>query len=123
MGWEDGVMSDAAPDPSAPEPAQPGIGDLTAGALVFGSSAAVLVVEIVALRLLAPYLGLTLETSTTVIGLALAAIAAGSWAGGRAADRIVFMEDGCILEDAATEEFFGGRANERAQKFLSQILH
>ncbi|MCO7240019.1 fused MFS/spermidine synthase [Aeromicrobium sp. CnD17-E] len=81
-------MSDAVPDPSAPEPAQPGIGDLTAGALVFGSSAAVLVVEIVALRLLAPYLGLTLETSTTVIGLALAAIAAGSWAGGRAADRI-----------------------------------
>ncbi len=70
VGWEDGVMSDAVPDPSAPEPAQPGIGDLTAGALVFGSSAAVLVVEIVALRLLAPYLGLTLETSTTVIGLA-----------------------------------------------------
>ncbi|WP_245889186.1 fused MFS/spermidine synthase [Knoellia remsis] len=55
-------------------------------ALVFGSSAAVLVVEIVALRLLAPYLGLTLETSTLVIGIALAAIALGSWAGGRAAD-------------------------------------
>ena len=44
-----------------------------AGALVFGASAAVLVVEIVALRLLAPYLGLTLETSTLVIGTALAA--------------------------------------------------
>lgn len=58
----------------------------TAVALVLGSSAAVLVVEIVALRLLAPYLGLTLETSTLVIGLALAAIALGSWAGGRAAD-------------------------------------
>lgn len=55
-------------------------------ALVFGSSAAVLVVEIVALRLLAPYLGLTLETSTLVIGIALAAIALGSWGGGRAAD-------------------------------------
>lgn len=41
----------------------------------------------------------------------------------RAADRIIFMEDGEILENAATEEFFGGRANERAQKFLSQILH
>lgn len=41
----------------------------------------------------------------------------------RAADRIVFMEDGRILEDAATEEFFGGNANQRAQKFLSQILH
>jgi hypothetical protein len=46
----------------------------------------VLVVEIVALRLLAPYLGLTLETSTLVIGLALAAIALGSWIGGRWAD-------------------------------------
>ncbi len=57
-----------------------------AGALVFGSSAAVLVVEIVSLRLLAPYLGLTLETSTLVIGLALAAIAAGAWLGGRWAD-------------------------------------
>ena len=43
-------------------------------------------VELVALRLLAPYYGLTLETSTFVIGMALAAIAAGSWAGGRAAD-------------------------------------
>lgn len=80
-------MSDAEPVPAPSERAAPAIGGVTAGVLVFGSSAAVLVVEIVALRLLAPYLGLTLETSTTVIGLALAAIAAGSWAGGRAADR------------------------------------
>ncbi|KQP64331.1 fused MFS/spermidine synthase [Nocardioides sp. Leaf285] len=63
-----------------------GLGPRAAGALVFGSSAAVLVVELVALRLLAPYLGLTLETNTVVIGIALAAIALGSWAGGRAAD-------------------------------------
>ena len=56
---------------------------MAAAALVFGSSAAVLVVELAALRLLAPYLGLTLETSTMVIGIALAAIAVGSWAGGR----------------------------------------
>ena len=62
------------------------IGRREAVALVAGSSAAVLVVEIVALRLLAPYLGLTLETSTLVIGLALAAIAGGSWVGGRWAD-------------------------------------
>ena len=59
---------------------------MAAGALVFGASAAVLVVELTALRLLAPYLGLTLETSTLVIGTALAAIALGAWAGGRAAD-------------------------------------
>ncbi len=64
------------------------IGPLAAAALVFGSSGAVLVVELVALRLLAPYLGLTLETSTFVIGTALTAIALGSWTGGQAADRI-----------------------------------
>jgi spermidine synthase len=64
------------------------LGRYAAAALVFGASASVLVVELVALRLLAPYLGLTLETSTIVIGLALAAIALGSWAGGRLADRI-----------------------------------
>nr|WP_244291331.1 fused MFS/spermidine synthase [Streptomyces subrutilus] len=65
-----------------------GLGPRTAAVLVFGSSAAVLVVEIVALRLLAPYLGLTLETSTMVIGIALTAIAFGSWLGGRIADQV-----------------------------------
>jgi spermidine synthase len=73
-------------EPSEPPPAPP-IGPWVAGALVFGSSGAVLVVELASLRLLAPYLGLTLETNTLVIGLALAAIAAGAWLGGRAADR------------------------------------
>jgi spermidine synthase len=67
-------------------PASPELGQYAAAALVFGASAGVLVIEIVALRLLAPYLGLTLETSTLVIGVALAAIAVGSWAGGRVAD-------------------------------------
>lgn len=65
-----------------------GLGEFAAAALVFFASAAVLVVELVALRLLAPYLGLTLETNTLVIGIALAAIALGSWGGGRAADRV-----------------------------------
>lgn len=71
--------------PDAHPPTSP-IGPAAAATLVFGASAAVLVVEIVSLRLLAPYLGLTLETSTLVIGLALTAIAAGSWVGGRWAD-------------------------------------
>jgi spermidine synthase len=77
-----------ANDVAAPAPAAgTGIGPVLAGTLVFGTSAAVLVLEILALRLLAPYLGLTLETSTAVIGIALSAIACGAWAGGRAADR------------------------------------
>jgi len=58
-----------------------------ASALVFCTSAAVLVLEILAVRLLAPYVGLTLETYTTVIGVVLAGIALGSWLGGRLADR------------------------------------
>ncbi|MFI0040384.1 fused MFS/spermidine synthase [Streptomyces mutabilis] len=69
-------------------PSDHGLGSRSAAALVFGSSAAVLIVEIVALRLLAPYLGLTLETSTMVIGVALTAIALGSWLGGRLADLV-----------------------------------
>jgi spermidine synthase len=69
-------------------PRSHGLGPRVAAVLVFGSSAAVLVVEIVALRLLAPYLGLTLETSTMVIGIALTAIAVGSWLGGRIADQV-----------------------------------
>ena len=57
-------------------------------ALVFGTSAAVLVLEITSLRLIAPYVGITLETNTAVIGLALTAIAVGAWSGGAAADRL-----------------------------------
>ena len=57
-----------------------------AGALVFFTSAAVLVLEILAGRLLAPYAGVTLETYTAIIGVALAGIAFGTWLGGRYAD-------------------------------------
>ncbi len=57
-----------------------------AAVLVFLSSAAVLVLEILAARLLAPYVGVTLETYTAIIGVILAGIAVGSWLGGKAAD-------------------------------------
>ncbi len=65
-----------------------GIGDKVAIGLAFGSSAAVMVLELVALRLVAPYLGLTLETNTAVIGVALAAIATGAMLGGKFADAV-----------------------------------
>jgi len=61
---------------------------LWARLLVFGSSAAVLVIEILAGRLMAPYVGVTLETFTGIIGVVLAGIAAGAWLGGRSADRV-----------------------------------
>lgn len=59
----------------------------TARLLVFFTSAAVLVLEILAQRLLAPYLGISLEVVTGVIGVILAGIAVGAWAGGYLADR------------------------------------
>lgn len=54
--------------------------------VVLVSGAAILVVETLATRLVAPYVGLTLESTTAVIGVALAGIAAGASLGGRWAD-------------------------------------
>ncbi|HVD29042.1 MAG TPA: fused MFS/spermidine synthase [Mycobacteriales bacterium] len=84
----------ARPAPEAPETLSrgpsggppPALGPRAAAALVFLTSGAVLVLEILTLRLIAPYVGLTLETNTAVIGIALAAIATGAWLGGKAAD-------------------------------------
>lgn len=56
-------------------------------AVVFVSSAAILVLEIVAGRILAPYVGVSLQTFTGIIGTILAAIALGAWFGGELADR------------------------------------
>ncbi|MEU3605791.1 amino acid ABC transporter ATP-binding protein [Streptomyces sp. NPDC035033] len=40
-----------------------------------------------------------------------------------AADRVVFMADGRIVEQAAPEEFFSNPRSDRAKDFLSKILH
>jgi spermidine synthase len=58
-----------------------------AAALVFLSSGAVLVLETAALRLVGPYVGVTLQVTSSVIGIALAAIAYGAWLGGFMADK------------------------------------
>jgi glutamate/aspartate transport system ATP-binding protein len=41
----------------------------------------------------------------------------------KVAHRVVFMDHGEIVEDAATEDFFGKPRAERAVQFLSKILH
>ena len=41
----------------------------------------------------------------------------------RAANRIVFMADGTVVEDAAPEEFFANPRSTRARDFLSKILN
>ncbi len=40
----------------------------------------------------------------------------------KVAHRVIFMDQGEIVEDAAKEEFFGKPRSERAQKFLAKIL-
>jgi glutamate/aspartate transport system ATP-binding protein len=41
----------------------------------------------------------------------------------KVADRVIFMDQGKIAEDARKDDFFGKPRSERAQLFLSKILH
>lgn len=54
---------------------------------VFVTGACVLVIEIAAIRILAPYFGNTLYSVSSVISVVLAALSVGYWVGGRVADR------------------------------------
>jgi spermidine synthase len=58
-----------------------------AAAIVFVAAGSVLVLEILSVRLLAPYVGLTLETTTSIIGAVLLGISLGAAIGGSVADR------------------------------------
>lgn len=39
------------------------------------------------------------------------------------ANRVLFMDDGQILEENKPKEFFANPTNERAKEFLSKVLH
>ncbi|MEM8665307.1 MAG: ATP-binding cassette domain-containing protein, partial [Pseudomonadota bacterium] len=41
----------------------------------------------------------------------------------KVANRVIFMDEGFIVEDAPKDEFFGTPRSERAQLFLSKILN
>jgi spermidine synthase len=55
--------------------------------IVFMSSACIMVLELVAGRILAPYVGVSLYTWTSIIGVVLAGISLGNYLGGKLADR------------------------------------
>jgi spermidine synthase len=55
--------------------------------IVFLSSACIMVLELVAGRIIAPHVGVSLYTWTSVIGVVLAGISLGNFLGGRLADR------------------------------------
>jgi MFS family permease len=84
-----GASSDAAPAPTAASVGTAGPARPAAGLgifLAFLASAAVLTLELLSLRLVAPYVGLTIQANSAVIGMALGGIAAGAWLGGQLAD-------------------------------------
>ena len=55
--------------------------------IVFVASACGLIIELVAGRILAPFIGVSLYTWTSIIGVVLAGISLGNYLGGRIADR------------------------------------
>src|SRR5919197_1175298 len=57
------------------------------GTFAFLANGCLLVLELVAGRLLAPRIGVSLYTWTAIIGVVLAGISLGSWLGGKLADR------------------------------------
>lgn len=56
-------------------------------AIVFVSNACIMVLELTAGRIVAPHVGVSLYTWTTIIGIVLAGISLGNYIGGRLADR------------------------------------
>ena len=67
--------------------------------VVFLSSGCLLVLEITASRLLAPYVGVSLYTWTAIIGVILAGLSLGNWLGGVMADIdvVIDFEKGVIV--------------------------
>jgi len=41
----------------------------------------------------------------------------------KVANRVIFLEEGKIVEDSAKEEFFANPQSDRARDFLAKILH
>ncbi len=77
------MMSPAESTPPTPERLHP----LVATLIVFLSNFCILVVELVAGRLTAPIVGVSLYTWTSIIGVILAGISLGNYLGGKIADR------------------------------------
>src|SRR5260370_23255769 len=60
--------------------------------VVFVSSCCTLILELVAGRILAPFIGVSLYTWTSIIGVVLAGISLGNYLGGRVADRLPYRQ-------------------------------
>jgi MFS family permease len=118
------------PDVRAPISSTP-LPDWLAIVLVTGTSGAVLVLEILAGRVMAPYVGVNLETYTAIIGTILAGIALGARVGGSLADRtdprrlipMLLMLGGALaIASVPTVRLLGGTAGANTQGLPSVLL-
>jgi glutamate/aspartate transport system ATP-binding protein len=41
----------------------------------------------------------------------------------KVANRVIFMDQGLVVEDCTKEEFFGAPLSDRARDFLAKIIH
>ncbi|HMO37523.1 MAG TPA: fused MFS/spermidine synthase, partial [Gemmatales bacterium] len=65
-------------------------GTLFAYFVTFSASFCIMVIELVAGRIMAPYIGQHLYSWTSIIGVCLAGISVGAWLGGWLADRFPY---------------------------------
>lgn len=105
--------------------------DWLAIALVTGTSGAVLVLEILAGRVMAPYVGVNLETYTAIIGTILAGIALGARVGGSLADRhdprrlmpgLLMIGGALAIASVPIVRLLGGTAGASSQGMPSVLL-
>ncbi|MEI7915256.1 MAG: ATP-binding cassette domain-containing protein, partial [Mycobacteriaceae bacterium] len=66
---------------------------------------------------------LTVMTGLAADGMTMVVVTHEMGFARRAADRVIFMADGAIVEDAPPAEFFGSPKSERARDFLGKILN
>lgn len=98
--------------------------------IVFVASACTLILELVAGRIMAPYIGVSLYTWTSIIGVVLAGISVGNYLGGRIADRaprpqtlgVLFLISGLSsLAILALVQYVGGKTLDWPLPLMTKI--
>src|SRR5690554_4113296 len=69
--------------------------------IVFFTGAGVLIIEVIATRILAPYFGSTVYSVSSILGIILAALSFGYYYGGILADKNLFRKNFYIIIAAA----------------------
>src|SRR5215204_3890271 len=83
--------------------------------VVFTSGALVMIYEIIGSRILAPYIGTSTYTWTSLIGVILGSLSLGYWLGGKTADRkpdlkilasVIFLAGGAVAATILFKDIF-----------------